>query len=45
MGFRIGFRVQDGVRFLERSTSLSAYSLHCSSFFWFNPFYVKDPKR
>ena len=21
------------------------YSLHCSSFFWFNQFYSKDPKR
>ena len=22
-----------------------AYNLHCSSFFWFNQFYIQDPKR
>ena len=22
-----------------------AYSLYCSSFFWFNQIYIKDPKR
>ena len=24
---------------------MDTYSLHCSSFFWFNQFYIKDPKR
>ena len=23
----------------------ATYSLHCSSFFWFNQFYIKDPKE
>ena len=23
----------------------NTYSLHCSSFFWFNQFCIKDPKR
>ena len=27
------------------SSLRSIYSLHCSSFFWLNQFYVKDPKR
>ena len=33
------------VHHLECSTTYSPYSLHCSSFFWFNEFYIKDPKR
>ena len=24
---------------------VTTYCLHCSSFFWFNQFYIKDPKR
>ena len=23
----------------------TTYGLHCSSFFWFNPLYIEDPKR
>ena len=35
-----------GFRAYRAFLSLSVtYSLHCSSFFWFNQFYIKDPKR
>ena len=29
----------------QTAASGFTYSLHCSSIFWFNQFYIKDPKR
>ena len=40
----LGFRVSGSLGF--RASGIFTCSFHCSSFFfWFNQFYIKDPRR
>ena len=43
----LGYRIMPELyRDSQRLSSLViTYSLHCSSLFWFNQYYIKDPKR